>query len=1218
MVTKDGNLCGILLTSFHDETILIKQEYTHIFQVQSLLKIIPSTLESYVSGKIYALLLNATYKLCDDYFGSIYHVFEKLDSFIRIKRSNYEIDMTEVKETIVLGIDENLTRIQRPSTQRHSLEHWMKMVDIYRHMVQFLVENNIPTTLANIKTETKLTLEDTCSEIAECIMCMIGITQCYLSSHFDLTKPMTDGIMQLMTDSYSVLLSIFSFAPSCAIRTFGSFKSCVIQTQHEDQTYACPLYGKLFGFILNIHFKMLKEVNFLGTLFRVTDDSAKRNANNRYCLPETAYRAALHQIFSGVSSERILSGWFSYIVLNFNVKDFLSSLKFSTYQVYCFCTTLSITLEVILVKDASNNVETAASHKRLELLATIKEKLGQMNTLLSKNKSNAIVYSSVLQVCVNWGAFQIMCDEYRGTDMDTHYTLPLNKEDPAVIVLHNYFTNTEWNRICKTVTTHYKDNVLVMDAWSELFAQVLNLLHSHLNINSDYYPDQSTAAYLVKHSHCSWLLRRAHLLDTYLTSKNQWKLAKKLSVYLVKTEDCRSLLEGNSTLNELNVQVFGIAFHTLREAIKQTGSKALDVLNKHEDEILQLAFIEEHNSPAPKCLIHAKLESDSDENEETSNSEISEGENKVKFTRNSDKADEILRRQSVRNKKKRRLIFTEEVDSDDSELESAMFSKRRKPVTDMKLNERLIKLLVDKRNHDQELSGDIADAVNKCLSVVEVLPVQHLETASQQLLFLLVLLCGGTSTKARPIVSRFLLSKNFSIPSTKVLPYLLNWILGSGSKIHVQEMLAKICKLAMDEHAIRALYKFCELSKKTTSDIDVDIMRAQSQITYHFLTELGKLKTSNKTIMELKKKIISRTHRNFKNLKLNPTEDTLQLFGFMLQESLKEHDSESIEVLCANINSYLDLALEVENIALIELVLTYSDLTLKKYVPPEFTPRVWSKLPSCANLCFQSATFAQFNEFLTEMFEQTEALLTDSCDLTRLESNFELWRKLLASNLSRNSNIARLAKLEALISCLSTHVTLHTSHSTPHFPIILQLVLDIVNSPVFTCVNTSVVHFLFNLLTPQSCTYFKLCIRILQYLITKKASIVSDETALFLLKYQSLLSQVTKHVCSTACAQGESDVLFIAMEKLAHAIRKNKKSFQRVAPYTLSNIMQLYQVHKFPLDVTVHMNEISYIFISICDPPGIDFLKHSLPDSCKQVFLQTLNNYTKYSSQRFV
>lgn len=1197
-MTKDGSLCGILLTSFHDETILIKQEYTNIFNVLSLLKVVPTQNEAHVTGNIYTHILNTTFKLCDDYFGNISYVFEKLDSFIRIEISQYKLN----------GREQKITSIE----PFQPLEHWMKMVHIFKCMSEFLVNNNISTNLPikNTSQQCGETLEDLCIHVTKCMMYVLY----KLCSYRD---PVPSVII---TECHSVLQNLFSFSPYIAIKTFPQFKKFIIHAHNENyQAFCCQqkdypetaenLYGKVFGAILNIHFKLSKEVPFLETLFRSEDLTlGVFVTNNASWLPEASYRSALHQIVSSVSCERILSGWLNCIVAHFNVKSMLKeSAENLYYYIYSVCTSLVCTLEVTLVQvTASLRNDSLVSAKQTQLLNDVKQHLCEMKVLLDTRKKNPQLYLSFLQVCTHWGAFKIMMNEYdiRAFDIDN---IKLTAMDPCLHVLHNYLEAKDWKKICDTITSNHRSNVPVMNALSELFAQCLEMLYLFDNIdNFTISPQESTARFLVDNSDSSWLLRRAHLIEPYLSIEYRWKLAERLSNYLVATENWHTELENNVALHELNVLVFGIALHVLHKAVETVHSEASDILNHFNDEVLELATHEDKDQFNKIIKMEENMSTTKPLEPSSDDSDV-EGSN-------SEESDE----KSEKKRKSTKNVKEESEDSDTAEPNTVV-KKRKVNEKDEQGITCLIECIDSPDCYEEDT--DIPSIVSKYISIIEALPVQHLHPSSQHLLFTLVLICTSNSIKTESLISGFLLGNHFTLPNSRILPLLIGWIQISVGTKYKHEVLTKVCKLSVQrESAIKMIAKYCELTKKNTEDIDVEKLSEQSLLSYYFLNELNTYKTSNKTIKLLKKKIISRTYKNFKSLKLKPTQDLLLLFGFMLQKSLKEHDSQSIQMLCSNLNSYLDLALEHEHRSLIELVLTYADLTLKKYIPPDFTPRVWNTLPSCANLCFQSATLEQFNQFLEQMYKQMEDLLessnTKTCDLRAIEVNFELWRKLMTSHLSRNTNIARLGKLENVIACLSTYVSLYDGDTTEHFPMIFQLVLDIVYSSTFTCVNTSIVHYLFNLMTPKSCVHFKYCIKLLQYLITKKASIISDETALFLLKYHCILSQVARYVCYEECSDG--DVLLIAMGKVAHAIRKEKKYFQRVAPYILSNIMQLYQVHKFPLGVTVHMNEISNIFISICDEHGIHFLKHSLPDSCKQLFLQILQNYTKYSSHRFV
>uniref|UniRef100_A0A8D8UCT8 Nucleolar 27S pre-rRNA processing Urb2/Npa2 C-terminal domain-containing protein n=1 Tax=Cacopsylla melanoneura TaxID=428564 RepID=A0A8D8UCT8_9HEMI len=1222
VVTKDGSLCGILLTSFHDETILVKHEYSNIFNLLTLLRVIPTQNKAYVTGEIFAFLLNTTNKVCDDYFGNISYVFEKLDSIIR----NKDIDYYEI------GRHQKITSI-------HAFEcwdHWMKMVYIYKKMTQFLVDNNIASNLPiNIDSERSDTLEDLCTEIANCLMFMLGVIH---------TNVRHESFDRIVSDIYSVLLSIFSFAPCIAVKTFTQFKKHVIQTQTK-QNLKWSLYDKVFATILSIHFKLSKEVAFLEILFSPPTEDLISN-----CWVPESYKSTLHQIFSGVSCERILAGWFSCIVAHFNAKSIKKHLSKNNYHMYWVCTSLSNTLEVILVRDSTVSSETAVCNKRTQLLNDIKHQLGQMKTILEHNdhKQNEDLYACFLQVCVHWGAFHLMCNKYYHEKFDSDYYL--KPGDPAIYVLHNYFTLKDWEKISNRVTTIYRHNESVMNAWSELFAQVLDILYLYHNVDMERSPEQLTAEYLVNHSCASWLVRRVPLIVSHLSAWSDWKLAEKLSLHfaqncaldelytVARTETSRIMSKEFNQLCEHKFQVFGIAFHALKKAIDKMDSKLSSEIDSIESEMMDVAINELWSDQDRKSVKKKKKGSSDDDNAsktESSHSDKSDDEdemsivnvNKVqKETNSKDKESESSESEESDTEIKKRKSKESE-DSDTSEIFSEVIIKKRKLNPDILIDavnimDILIQYLIDDNSVSKDVKIKISGQIKSYVTVAEALPIEHLENPTQQILFLLVLVCSRVSnaTAIRHIISRLLLSKHFSIPSCQIIPYLLTWINDTGSTSHMQEALVKLCKLsAQDENTVKVMSKLCELPKKKLEDINIEQVYAQGQITYYFLHELNSYKTNNNTLSRLRNKVISSAYQNFKNLKLKPTENILLLFGFMLHKSLKEHDSQSIDALCFNLNDYLDLALVNKNATLVELILTYSNLTLKKYIPQEFIPKVWTKLPSCANLCFQSASLVQFNEFLDQMYKDTEELLkSNTCDPDSMEKNFNVWRKLLSSHLSRNTNVARLAKLESVIFCMSTHVSLYSGGNIDHFPMILQLVLDIVYSPVFTCVNTSIVQFLFNLITPKSCSHFKHCTKLLQYLITKKASIISDETALFLLKFHQLLSHIVKYVCSDKCADGESDVLLIAMSKVAHAIRKEKKYFQRVVPYTLSNIVQLYQVNKFPIGVTVQMNEISNIFISICDEHAINLLKHSLPDGSKQLFLQTLQNYHKYSSQRFV
>lgn len=1113
MVTKDGSLCGILLTSFHDETILTNPEYLNILNLISLLEVIPLQHKGHITGIIYTFLLNTTHKLSEDYFGNVSYVIEKLDSFIRKEIDEYEFHSSADVTPIV---------------QIEPLDHWIKMVLIYKYMSEFLLKNNISTGLPIKKSivQGQETLEDLCIRVSKCIMYVLF--RLHVSD--DCSK-----VRRAMTSCYSVLLSMFSFAPYIAVKTFPFFKRFVIYTQNRiEQT---TMYGTVFGAILNIHFKLSKEVGFLEILlrFEARQDFVDNDAfvNSEACwLPVNALKTALYQVFSSVSPERMLSGWLSCVVAHFNFKYLQESRFFCDYHMYCVCTTLVCTLEVTLVNKTPLGNDTVLT-KQAELLNDIKQQLGNMKVILMPKRThskmrkrsffatehmtfgterNERLYSCFLEIATYWGMFNIMSTEYNRIPSLEKGIGTLRTGDHALYLLHDYLDVQDWRELFKIITTIHKDNIHVMNALSELLAQSVDMLDSYVNINSEYSPTEVTCKFLVNSSNKTWLLSRAHLIQPHLSTRDQWKLARKLSKHLILQENVESLLENNADLHELNVLVFEIAFCVLKQAIMTAYKEATDIgeavvlLECQEEEIQELAINEDKKSFLKKLWKKTQrdtsdIEEDTSDDNVASNPESDNSEDECKVK---NKVTEVIEQDSSdgESKTKRKCSFVEDSDSVSGS------SKKRK--VDKVLNSILVTFLKEIKSTELPKTD-----LSKYISIIEHLPVQYLEPSSQHLLFILVIICSRVSaTSITPLIDSFILGKDFSIPHCDIIPFLLEILQKPEDTTNENQVLKKLCKLCVqDEDSIKVISEYCELTKKKSEDINVDLLRAQCHVTLNFLSELKCSKTSNKRTILLKKKLISRTHKNFKSLKLEPSKDILLLFTYMLQKSLKEHDSQSIQVLCDNLNAYLDIALEVEHKDLIETVLIYADLTLKKYIPSEFTSKVWNKLPPCANLCFQAASLVQFNQFLNEMFNQMSEILKlaniDPCNITSLEANFQLWRKLLSSHLSRNTNLSRLAKLETVITSLSTHISLYTRSNTEHFPMVLQLVLDIVNSQAFSCGNTSMVHSLFNLMTPKSSIYFKPCMKLLQYLITKKASIISDETAVFLLKYHGLLTQVS-------------------------------------------------------------------------------------------------------------
>lgn len=1097
MATKDGSLCGILLTSFHDESILTKPEYIHIFDLISSLELIPIQQKGHITGIIYTLLLNATYKLSEEYYGKVSYVFEKLDSFIR-----KDIDEYEANENIEVT----------PIVQIEPFDHWNKMVLIYKHISEFLVKNNISTGLPIKKGET---LEDLCTKVCKCIMYVLY--RLHVSD--DCSK-----VRKLMDKCYSVLLSLFSFAPYVAVKTFPFFKRFVIYTQNRiEQT---KMYGTVFAAILNIHFKLSKEVLFLETLLRPEPLRDIVLLSESCWLPVNAYKTALYQVFSSVSSERIMSGWFSCIVSHFNIKYLKESqlTPYYDFDIYCVCTTLVCTLEVTLLMKTPLG-DSSVVNKQRQYLQDIKQQLGSMRTILLPLKTNSSAYITYvagkrsmmmfggdnkarvflcfLEIATYWGMFNMMCTEYnRMESVDKNLGL-LRTGDHALYLLHDYFNLQEWRELSRIITTVHKDDTHIKNAFSELLAQSLDMLESYVNINRKHSPTEVTSKFLVDNSDKTWLLGRAHLVHSYLNTRDQWKLAKKLSKHLIQQEDPLSLLTNNANLHELNVMVFEIAFWVLKLALIKAYDEATDIgravvlLECQEEEIRELAIHEDKQSFLKKLwkTTEDTTADSSDDNTASTNSECDESESE----------DENKEKIVDENNSKRKCPLVE--DSDDP---SESFKKR-------KVDGNLINIILVTYLKEIKSTNLPRTDLSKYISIIEHLPVQYLEPSSQHLLFILVIICSRVScTDITSLIDSFILGKDFSIPHCDIMPFLLEILQNAESKISVDQVLKKLFKLCMQgENTIQVISKSCELTKKKCEDIDVHLLISQCQVTVHFLNELTCSKTSNKNTIPLKNKLISRAYKNYKSLKIEPSKHTLLLFTFMLQKSLKDHDNQSVQVLSENLNTYLDIALEVQYTELIETALTYAALSLKNYLPSDFIPKVWNKLPLCANLCFQAASLVQFNQFLEEIFQQLSNILehanTNLCDLNSLETNFNLWRKLLSSHLSSHKFSSRLAKLEAVITSFSTHITLYMGSNIQHFSMILELVLDIVNSQAFIiCGNTNSVHALFNLMTPKSCVYFKPCMKLLQYFITKKSSIISDETALFLLKYHALLTQVCK------------------------------------------------------------------------------------------------------------
>lgn len=261
----------------------------------------------------------------------------------------------------------------------------------------------------------------------------------------------------------------------------------------------------------------------------------------------------------------------------------------------------------------------------------------------------------------------------------------------------------------------------------------------------------------------------------------------------------------------------------------------------------------------------------------------------------------------------------------------------------------------------------------------------------------------------------------------------------------------------------------------------------------------------------------------------------------------------------------------------------------------------------------QLVNMDQFSGILTSL----KTITTPSTDgLEMTDKVFLLWKILVIAQLS--------SKKEALRKSAVNHLS----------EVLLQLTFVWKKAGSVMNVHELLIAFAAAVQVEMTCDHVGMCLEVvnatpidakpevlgravdlLSYLLRYRAALMLDHIPQLFQQMSHLIAIVCRasHLSNMKYPAKELAAVAFSIEKLANVmVTDHKRHFSRIAHHFVANVLRNFEEWTVEYTVKVHLLNVIFSFLSLCDQYTISFLMRSLPTTPQHMFKDIRNQYKKY------
>lgn len=365
-----------------------------------------------------------------------------------------------------------------------------------------------------------------------------------------------------------------------------------------------------------------------------------------------------------------------------------------------------------------------------------------------------------------------------------------------------------------------------------------------------------------------------------------------------------------------------------------------------------------------------------------------------------------------------------------------------------------------------------------------------------------------------------------------------------------------------------------------------------------------------------------------------PQRSTVMAYACALQRALQTRD-EKLDILLQHLNPYWGL-LEIcakesprfvteDEMVFVMTVVKNRDV-LKHVLPDEFIRHVWKRLQSSKTslyrthlitLCLCDSELCEYKWIIETLCSQLKV-----CGMNDIADMAALWGLIVDAHVSAKKLII-LGDGLITACCEFTRLSKLTTNAnrlemSPNKSSIINFMFIVAKTNRIR-ITPGMFDEMFEVLNdikPNEPDSIHMGLKLLTTLLHSRTALVVDRIPPFLQRFRFLMTTVaaTCHVSERTPSDVWLPYVISAyhIERLSQKIVQHVNNFARVAPNLICHVISCLEKYTLPSVIKMHYINSVYLFLTICDKHGIEYIKRLMPEPSSEMFKTLYNNYIKY------
>lgn len=361
---------------------------------------------------------------------------------------------------------------------------------------------------------------------------------------------------------------------------------------------------------------------------------------------------------------------------------------------------------------------------------------------------------------------------------------------------------------------------------------------------------------------------------------------------------------------------------------------------------------------------------------------------------------------------------------------------------------------------------------------------------------------------------------------------------------------------------------------------------------------------------------------------------TMVPYAFALRCAI-QNDEDNLEILLQHFGSYWKMlktcfktspSFITDDELIFTFILLKNRNVLSSALPGKFIQRVWERLQSSkvsagrtqlVMLCLSGTELSEYNWIIETLCDEVRM-----CKLNEVADKALLWSLTVETHVDTKKILILGNGILTACHEFTRLSKLMTNANKPEIAqyksTVIYFMLTVAKTKQVR-VTTAMLDEMFEILNyirPEEPDGIEMGLRLLITLLNNRDALVHDRIPSFLQRFRFLLTTIAA-TCQVN-EQSDTNVWLPYMksaydiERLSQTIVKHDVHFARVAPNIICHLISCFEVYTLPSVIKMHYINSVYLFLSICDKHGREYVQRLMPEPSAEMFKTLYNTYQKY------